>query len=109
MRSRLPPSDPFALPFDLGRIHSAFAGWVIERDGELHLPYGWRRGTTAGEWKALFFTSQSVRNLTHDVRRLERELARTHELLDQAEARAAYYRRQLILESRLGAMLARLA
>jgi hypothetical protein len=78
------------------------------RDGLLYLAE-WRRGFTVHELRALFFECQQVRGLEREKRQLVTDLARANLDQSRAEARAAWYRRQLILESRLGAMLGRLA
>jgi hypothetical protein len=82
-------------------------GARFERDGLLYLAE-WRRGFTVHELRALFFECQQVRTLARENARLTRELDTASRQADTAEARAAWYRRQLILESRFGAMLRRL-
>jgi len=77
------------------------------RDGLLYLAE-WRRGFTVHELRALFFDCQRARTLEREKNRLADELARAESEKEKAEALAAWYRRQLVLESRLGAMLARL-
>lgn len=78
------------------------------RDGLLYLT-PWRRGFTVHELQALFFESQRTRALERDNSRLARELEAAKEAEARAGERAAWYRRQLVLESRLGAMLERIA
>lgn len=95
--------DPYPVPPEWEQAGARFG-----RDGLLYLQC-WRRGFTPHELSALFFECQAVRSLTHENKRLVTELERAQLELSQAEARAAFYRRQLILESRLGAMLLRLA
>ena len=84
------------------------AGAHFGRDGLLYLAE-WRRGFTVHELRALFFDCQRIRTLEHELRAAvtDLEAARRSEL--QSEARAAWYRRQLVLESKLGAMLARVS
>lgn len=78
------------------------------RDGLLYLAE-WRRGFTVHELRALFFDCQQVRSLANEKARLERERDHADHERILAEQRAAWYRRQLVLESRLGAMLERIA
>jgi hypothetical protein len=78
------------------------------RDGLLYLD-GWRRGFTVHELRALFFDCQRARALERELRQAVTELERAQLKESLAIERAAWYRRQLVLESRLGAMLARLA
>lgn len=73
-------------------------------DGLLYLAE-WRRGFTVHELRALFFESQRTRTLEHELRRLASQAEQAAVEQSRAEARAAWYRRQLVLESRLGAML----
>ena len=84
------------------------AGARFGRDGLLYLNE-WRRGFEPAELRALFWECQQVRSLRHENTRLERDLARAEHEKDAAESRATFYRRNLILESKLGAMLARIA
>jgi hypothetical protein len=78
------------------------------RDGLLYLAE-WRRGFTVHELRALFFDCQRVRTLERELRQAVTELEAARLSESQNEARAAWYRRQLVLESRFGAMLARIA
>lgn len=85
-------------------------GWqdfCFGRDGLFYLP-GWRRGFEPAEIKAMFFQVQQVRALENKsvlaVRDAEMAIAAQHE----AEKRAAWYRGQLVLESRMGMALARI-
>jgi hypothetical protein len=84
------------------------AGARFGRDGFLYLAE-WRRGFTVHELRALFFECQRVHTLERELRQAVTELERVTIEQSQSEARAAWYRRQLVLEARLGAMLARLA
>jgi len=76
------------------------------RDGLLYLAE-WRRGFTVHELRALFFDCQRARTLERELRAAVTDLERATIEQSQSEARAAWYRRQLVLESRLGAMLLR--
>jgi hypothetical protein len=84
------------------------AGARFGRDGLLYLAE-WRRGFTVHELRALFFECQRVRTLEVELRQAVTDLEAAHRGESQSEARAAWYRRQLVLESRLGAMLGRIA
>lgn len=76
-------------------------------DGLLYLP-GWRRGFTASELRQQFFLTQERFYWMREAQRLKQELERLEQTLDEVENRAAFYRRQLRLESNLGMMLCRL-
>jgi hypothetical protein len=82
------------------------AGARFGRDGLLYLAE-WRRGFTVHELRALFWDCQRVRTLEREHRQAVTDLVAAHRGESQAEARAAWYRRQLVLEARLGAMLLR--
>lgn len=84
------------------------AGARFGRDGLLYLAE-WRRGFTVHELRALFFESQRARTLEHELRQLASQAERAAVEQSRAEQRAEWYRRQLVLESKLGAMLGRLA
>lgn len=84
------------------------AGARFGRDGLLYLNE-WRRGFEPAELRALFWECQQARSLRHENTRLERDLDRAEREKDQAEQRAAFYRRQLVIESRLGLALTRIA
>lgn len=71
----------------------------------MHVPR-WRRGFTGQDLRAHFFAHQARYALEHQVKQLERDLARREAEMDALEDRADFYRRQCRLESRLGAMLA---
>lgn len=93
--------------------HSVPAEWAaygarFGSDGLLYLAE-WRRGFTVHELRALFFECQQVRSLKARVRLAERDQARSDAEIDQLKRRCAFYRRNLVLESRLGLCLARLA
>jgi len=83
------------------------AGARFGRDGLLYLAE-WRRGFTVHELRALFFECQQVRSLSSEKARLERELHCAEQGKISAEHRAAWYRRQVVLEAQLGAMLRRI-
>lgn len=77
-------------------------------DGLLYLP-DWRRGFTVHELRAMFFESQQVRRLNADLRQRERDIAAMQAQIDALARRAAFYRAQVVLEARLGLLLARIA
>lgn len=83
------------------------AGAHFGRDGLLYLAE-WRRGFTVHELRALFFDCQRVRTLERELRQAVTDLERVSLELSQIEARAAWYRRQLVLEARLGSLLGRI-
>lgn len=93
--------------FDLGEHFPEWEGFFFD-NGHLHHPY-WRRPFDAGDLKAMFYRCQQVTILEHELRRARAELERAQAAQEAAEARAEWYRHQLVLESRLGAMLGRLA
>lgn len=78
-------------------------GFSLSVDGLQH-PY-WRRPFTAGELRAMFYRTQQVTILEHQLSRLRADFDRLSQDADEAEARADYYRRQLRLESRFSLML----
>ena len=84
------------------------AGARFGRDGLLYLAE-WRRGFTVHELRALFFDCQRARTLERELRAAVTDLEHARIEASQQELRAAWYRRQLVLESRLGAMLLRVS
>lgn len=95
-------SSPPAVPAEWAAYGARFGA-----DGLLYLGE-WRRGFTVHELRALFFDCQQARGLRVEVKNLTSTVEALTTRLDEAEQRTAFYRRQLILESRLGAMLARI-
>ena len=92
--------------FDLEAIYGKEWGEIqITPDG-LFLP-GWRRPFSPGELRSLFWQLQELTILRHEAVRLRRERQAAHEAAEAATDRAEWYRRQLRLESSLGAMLGR--
>lgn len=92
---------------DLGAILGPeWDGFSLSADGLQH-PY-WRRAFTAGDFKAMFYQVQQVTILERELSRARADIEQARAAQDAAEECAAWYRRQLILESRTGAMLARL-
>lgn len=92
---------------DLGALlGSEWDGFSLSADG-LHHPY-WRRPFSCGDLKAMFYRSQSVTIHERDAARARAEAEQARAAQDAAEQRAAFYRAQLVLESRMGMMLAAL-
>lgn len=81
-------------------------GFRLTHQG-LHHPY-WRRPFTRAELVAMFYRVQQVACLEHELKRARAEAEKATAAQEAAETRADYYRRHLTLESRAGAMLARL-
>ena len=77
-------------------------------DGLLYIPE-WRRGFTADELRATFWRVQQVATLERELRTKTRECEQLTAELERAERRTAFYRNNLVLESRLGMCLARIA
>jgi hypothetical protein len=84
------------------------AGVRFGADGLLYLPE-WRRGFDPHELRAMFFRCQLVRSLETEVRNLASTVEQLGTALDEADRRADFYRHNLVLESRLGLALARIA
>ncbi|MQY50824.1 hypothetical protein [Rhodocyclus gracilis] len=74
-------------------------------DGALTVP-GVKRPIPAGELRAWWATLAELHALRFQVVQLQRDVERADAALEAAEQRAAYYRRQLVTESRLALMLA---
>lgn len=91
---------------DLADLLGPAWGEVRMVGGCLALP-GWRRPVGAQELRALFWKVQQLGGLQQEVERLREERRKAWEAAQASEDRAAWYRRQLRLESRLGAMLGR--
>jgi hypothetical protein len=67
----------------------------------------WRRGFTPHEIRALFWKCQKIRNLNNEINLLKQELERRNEEINTLEIKADFYRRQVVLESRLRLILER--
>lgn len=80
-----------------------WVGVTISRDG-LQLP-GWRGPIPVGELRAAFWRLQQVESLERERARLAHELEQARAAVEAAEELAAWYRRQLVGESRLALML----
>ncbi len=80
--------------------------WLNEK--YLFLP-GWRSGLTPLELRQQFLLTQERFYWKRQAEQLQRELERLQDALDQAEKSVWWYRRQVLLESKLGMMLGRVA
>lgn len=107
---KAPESAIRLLRFFFAGDASAFLGkdWAGHyfRNSLLYVPE-WRRGLTPHEIRALFWRGQQVSSLENKIELLKRELEKRNEENDMLEIKAAFYRRQLILESRFGMILQR--
>lgn len=83
------------------------AGARFGEDGLLYLAE-WRRGFDVHELRALFFQIQQIRALQLEVKNLTAQAEAAATAADRADDRALWYRRQLVLESRLGLALQRI-
>lgn len=77
------------------------------KQGELIHPY-WRRPFTAGELNAMFYRTQQVTILEREIELLKIDRETAVEAQFAAEKQAYWFKRQLVLESRMGAMLLQL-
>ncbi len=75
--------------------------------GNLFYVPEWKNGFTPHEIRALFWKCQKVWSLEREIELLKRELERRNEEFDSLEVKAAFYRRQLVLESKFGMILQR--
>lgn len=82
----------------------ADAGARWGTDGLLYLGE-WRRGFTPHELRALFFDCQQVSTLRRERDAALRDLASLAGQIERLERSVFWYRRQLIAEARLGAVL----
>lgn len=78
----------------------------IFRNNLLFIPE-WRRGLTPQEIRSMFWEIQLVYSLKREIKLLKIEIERRNNDIGQLETKAEFYRRQLVLESRLGMMLQR--
>ncbi|AEJ01579.1 hypothetical protein Nit79A3_1768 [Nitrosomonas sp. Is79A3] len=75
--------------------------------GNLFYVPEWKNGFPPHEIRALFCKCQQIWSLEREIELLKRELARRNEDIDNLEVKAAFYRRQLVLESRFRMILQR--
>lgn len=94
----------FALADVLG---PAWHGFEL-RGAALAFP-GLKYPLAADDLRSTWFKLQELARLRADVDLLRRDLAKSESALLAAESLAAYWRRQVVLESRAGLMLARVA
>lgn len=78
----------------------------IFMNNQLFIPE-WRRGLTAQDIRSMYWEIQLVASLKREIKLLKSEIERRKHDIDQLEIKAEFYRRQLVLESRLGMMLRR--
>jgi len=76
-------------------------------DGMLYLGE-WRRGFTVHDLRAMFWDCQQVRGLRSDLARARRDLAAAQATIDELKGKAAWYRRQCVLQAQLGLSLSRI-
>jgi len=76
------------------------------KDNLFYVPE-WKNGFPPHEIRALFWKCQQVWSLEREIELLKRELERRNEEFDSLEVKAAFYKRQLVLESRFGMILER--
>ena len=67
----------------------------------------WKNGFPPHEIRALFWKCQQVLSLEREIELLKREIERRSEEFNSLEVKAAFYRRQLVLESKFGMILQR--
>lgn len=102
------PIDTIELEPLLGSEWAEFRiAYVTGSGWQLFTPQ-WRRGFTPGEIKSHFYQVQGASRDRLIAAQAAAEIERANQRADQAEQRAAWYRSQLVLESRAGAMLARI-
>lgn len=83
-----------------------WAGWrVSTREGLLYHPQ-WRTGFNGDALASMWHGCQLRRELENRIERLQEDVARITAERDTLEQRAAFYRRQVTLEARLGLALA---
>lgn len=76
------------------------------KDNQLYIPE-WRRGLTPHEIRALFWQVQQIWSLKREIELLKQDIEKYTEEINALEIKAAFYRRQLVLESRFGMILQR--
>jgi hypothetical protein len=74
----------------------------------IHLP-GWRRPFSSQELHSLFVMLSGKRIVENQLQLTKKWLQETQAAAEEWERRALFYRQQLILESKMGLMLARVA
>lgn len=76
--------------------------------GGLQLP-GWRRPFSPGELHSIFVLAQGRRTLESQLYLAKRDLETATRAAEEWEQKARFYRNQLVLESKMGMMLMRVA
>lgn len=82
--------------------------FTFGRDGLFYID-GWRRGFSPAEIRSYFFSAQQIGHLRNKDAELRRELEAAIQDAQEAERLAGWYRQQLVLESRMGLALSRIA
>lgn len=95
---------PRELPLELVSLHRDWRGWSLCPDGRLYFD-GWKKGFEPGELAGMPYRVALIKAHERNIARLEGELARRVAECEIAERRAAFYRAQVLNESRLGFML----
>ena len=75
--------------------------------GNLFYVPEWKNGFPPHEIRASFWKCQQVWSLEREIELLKRELERRNKEFDSLEVKTAFYRRQLVLESKFGMILQR--
>lgn len=91
-----------------GVIGKDWEGWRFGTDGLLYHP-SWRRGFTGLDLAGMWYGVQRVASLERQVRQLEKERMALALDLERLEDLAAFYRRQVQLEAKMGLALVRIA
>lgn len=92
---------------DLSALYGPLWSEISTTDNGLRLP-GVKYPFTVEELRMTFWKLQELQILRHTVESLKKELARAHKEADEHEKQAAFYRKQLILESKMGLSLSRI-
>lgn len=74
------------------------------KDNLLYIPE-WKRGLTPQEIKSLFWQVQQISSLKREINSLKKNAENYIEQIDALKLKADFYKRQLVLESRVGMML----
>lgn len=105
-RARLPAAvRKLAAIRNLGDLASLagpdWSGWIIGRDGLLHSPR-WRRGFSRVEIEELPMLHSQRAAFDVERRQLQRDIEALRAELQHEKKRAAFYRAQLVAESKFG-------
>lgn len=77
------------------------------RDNLLYIPE-WKRGLSPYEIRSLFWECQLNRCLKSENKFLKQEIERRNEEIDKLQVKAAFYKKQLVLESKFGLIIEKL-